>query len=133
MKRRKRFTIRLIALGFAVVGLSAAPAQAKVDEGLGYHWAGQGQQRIISADDRVDRVTPGPSNVVVYPTTTRILSADDLTNRVTPAPSQPTVVSSNDGFEWGTTIGLSGIVLVLGALGMYLIVHQSQKGKFASA
>jgi len=133
MKRRKRFTIRLVALGFAIVGLSAAPAQAKIDEGLGFHWAGPAQQGMIAPDDRVDRVMPGQSTQsnVVYPT--RILSADDLTNRVTPTPSQPSVTTtSDDGFEWGT-IGISGMVLLLGALGGYLIVHQSKKGKLANA
>lgn len=132
MKRRKRFTIRLIALGFAVVGLSAAPAQAKIDEGLGYHWAGVAQATVKAPDNRVDRVTPGPSHYT-YKVESPALTADDVAGRVTPAPGQPTVVSSSDGFEWGTTIGISGIVLVLGAFGMYLIVHESQKGKFASA
>jgi hypothetical protein len=129
MKRRKRFTIRLVALGFAILAMSATPAQAKLDEGLGSHWVTPTQQGMISPDDRVDRVMPGTPNVV-YPT--RILSADDISGRVTPAPSQARVVSSDDGFEWGT-IGLSGMVLVLGALGGYLIVHQSRKGRLASA
>jgi hypothetical protein len=129
MKRKKRFTIRLVALGFAVLAIAATPAQAKIDEGLGFHWVTPAQQGMISPDDRVDRVMPGTTNVV-YPT--RILSADDISGRVTPAPSQPRFVSSDDGFEW-RTIGLSGMVLVLGALGAYLIVHQSQKGKLASA
>jgi hypothetical protein len=135
MKRRKRFTIRLVALGFVVVAVSAAPAQAKLDEGLGFHWRSEQQQGMISPDDRVDRVVPGPTklNVVGVESSSRqILAADDLTGRVAPTPSQPSVVATDDGgYEWGT-IGMSGFVLLLGAIGAYLIVHQSNKGKLAS-
>jgi hypothetical protein len=135
MKRKKRFTIRLVALGFAVVAVSAAPAQAKLDEGLGFHWAGPAQQGMISPDDRVDRVMPGPSHqatVTGLKSSQQILSADDLSGRVTPVASQPSVVSSDDSFEWGT-VGISGFVLLLGAVGAYLIVHHSNKGRLASA
>lgn len=134
MKRRKRFTIRLVALGFAVVAFSAAPAQAKLDEGLGYHWAGAEQQGMISPDDRVDRITPGLSrqNVVDVKSSQQILSADDVSGRLTPAGGQPSVVASDDGFEFGT-IGISGFVLLLGAVGAYLILHHSNKGRLASA
>ena len=135
MKRRKRFTLRLVALGFAVAAFSAPAAQAKLDEGLGFHWAGPAQQGMISPDDRVDRVMPGPSHLTTVTgvkSSQQILSADDLSGRVTPAPSQVSVVSSDDGYEWGT-VGISGFVLLLGALGAYLIVHHSNKGRLASA
>jgi hypothetical protein len=135
MKRRKRFTLRLVALGFAVAAFSAPVAQAKLDEGLGFHWAGPAQQGMISPDDRTDRVMPGPTQQGVIDFTSsygKVLSADDLSGRVTPAPSQVSVVSSDDGYEWGT-VGISGFVLLLGALGAYLIVHNSNKGRLASA
>jgi len=134
MKRRKRFTIRLIALGLAIVAVSAAPAQAKLDEGVGFHWTSE-RQGTIAPDDRVNRVVPGATrlNVVALESSSvQILSADDLTGRVTPKPGQPSVVASDDdGFAWGT-IGMSGFVLLLGAIGTYLILHQSNKGKLAS-
>jgi hypothetical protein len=135
MKRKKRFTIRLVALGFAVAAFSAPAAQAKVDEGLGFHWAGPAQQGMIAPDDRVDRVMPGPSQqtTVTGVKSSQILTADDLSGRVTPAAGQPSVVSSDDGYEWGT-VGISGfVVLLLGAVGAYLIVHHSNKGRLASA
>jgi hypothetical protein len=133
MKRRKRFTIRLVALGFAVAALSAPAAQAKLDEGLGYHWAGAEQQGMISPDDRSDRVMPGQTqqSVAGVKSSQQVLSADDLSGRVTPAPSRLTVVASDDGFEWGK-MGISGIALLLGAAGAYLILNESQKGRLAS-
>jgi hypothetical protein len=106
MKRRKRFTIRLVALGLAVAALSAAPAQATPDEGA------YGLQ---------------PSNVQSQP----LVTADDI-GRPTPEPSQPTVVASDNGIETGS-LAMSGIVLLLGAGAAFVAVHQTRKGRLASA
>jgi hypothetical protein len=106
MKRRKRFTIKLVALGLAVAALSAAPAQAIPDEGA------YGLQPLT-----VQRES--------------LVTADDI-GRPTPAPSQPTVVASDGGIETGS-LAMSGIVLLLGAGAAFVAVHQARKGKLASA
>ena len=44
MQRRKRLTIKLIALGFAVAAMAAPSAQARLDPGEG--------TKIVSSNDR---------------------------------------------------------------------------------
>jgi hypothetical protein len=105
MKRRKRFTIKLVALGLAVAALSAAPAQAVFDEGA------YGLQPYVQSET--------------------LVTADDI-GRPTPAPSQPSVVASDDGIEIGS-FAMSGIVLLLGAGAALVAVQQARKGKLASA
>jgi hypothetical protein len=106
MKRRKRFTIRLVALGLAVAALSAAPAQATLDEGAyGLEPYTVQSQSLVTADD-IGRPSPGPS--------------------------QPSVVASDDGIEIGS-FAMSGIVLLLGAGAALVAVHQVRKGKLATA
>jgi hypothetical protein len=104
MKRRKRFTIKLVALGLAVAALSAPPAQGKLDEGL------NGLQATY---------------------TQRLVTADDVTHP-SQVPSQPTVVQSDNGFELGT-LGVSGIVLLLGAGAAFMAIYQVRNRKLASA
>jgi hypothetical protein len=106
MKRRKRYTIKLVALGLAVTALSAAPAQAGLDEGL------NGLQPLTIESQS-------------------LVTADDI-GRPTPAPSQPVVVASDKGIEFGT-LAMSGIVLLLGAGAAFVAVQQTRKGKLASA
>lgn len=103
MKRRKRFTIRLVALGLAVAALSAPAAQAGLDEGV---------------------------NGLQPPYTERLVTADDI-GRPSPVSSQPTVVQSDDGIQiWPVAMT---IVLLLGAGAAFRGVHQVRKGKLASA
>ena len=123
MKRRKRFTIKLVALGFAVAALSAPPAQGKLDEGLNGLQAPY-TQRLATADDIV---RPSPLRQQEQP----LITADDVTHP-RQVPSQPTVFQSGDGFELGT-LGVSGIVLLLGAGAAFMAVYQVRNRKHAIA
>jgi hypothetical protein len=130
MKRRKRFTIRLVALGLAVAALSAAPAQARLDEGLnGLQPLTVHSESLVTADD-IGRPTPAPSQPLSVHSQS-LVTADDI-GRPTPAPSQPIVVASDDGIETGS-LAMSGIVLLLGAGAAFVAVHQARKGRLASA
>lgn len=123
MKRKKRFTIRMVALGLAVAGLAAPSAQAWVDEG------GVGGTRIVSPDDRP--LAHGAS-YSSYAQPHLVVSPDDrAVSRMSPAPEQPTLVSNDDGFEIGT-LQLTGIILLLGAGAAVLVVAQSRRSKLAS-
>lgn len=121
MKRRKRFTIKLVALGLAVAALSAAPAQAKLDEGLNGLQPSY-TQRLVTADD-IGRPTPMSPQP--------ILTADDVTHP-RQVPSQPTVFQKEGGFE-GDIIGISAFVLLLGMGAAFLAVHQVRNRRLASA
>jgi hypothetical protein len=126
MKRRKRFTIKLVALGFTVAALSAAPAQAIPDEGAnGLQPLAVQTESLVTADD-IGRPSPGPTNNVP-----QLFTADDI-QHPSLVPSQPTVVASDDGFEFGS-LAMSGIVLLLGAGAALVAVHQVRRGKLASA
>ncbi|MGH3081091.1 MAG: hypothetical protein ACRDNH_08160 [Gaiellaceae bacterium] len=57
MERRKRFTIKLIALGFAVAAMAAPSAQARLDPGDGTN----NGTNIVTSQDRpraIPRVSP---------------------------------------------------------------------------
>jgi hypothetical protein len=128
MRRRKRFTIKLVALGLALAAISASPAQAKLDEGLGMPRQSE-PILVVSPDDRNLDLTPAVQiepNVIVSPDDRRL-------SRMSPvAAAQPSLVSSDDGFELGT-FGMGGIILLVGAAGTLLALHQTRKGKLASA
>ena len=97
MRRRKRFTIRLVALGLATAAVATPTALAIPDEGL------NGLQ---------------PIEVV------SLRTADDVAHPSL-AESQP-VVSSDDGFTI-TTLGISGIVLLLAAGAAFMAMHQVRR------
>ena len=127
MKRRNWFRIRFVALGLAVAAISAPAAQAKLDEGLGLPKQSE-PTLIVSPDDRNLQLmapTQVEPNIVVGPD-------DRAVRRSEVAPSQPSAISSDDGFELGT-LGLSGIVLLLGAAAIFVAVRQTHNGKLASA
>lgn len=125
MKRRKRFTIKLVALGFAVTALAAPTAQARLDQSSG------SATKVVSPDDR-------PIHGVGYSSYTQpsvVLGADDRSfNRMSPATSQtsPVSVSSDDGFELGT-LGMSGIILALAAGAALIAVHEARKHRLVGA
>jgi hypothetical protein len=125
MKRRKRFTIRLVALGFAVTALAAPTAQARLDQ------TGGGATKVVSPDDR-------PIHGVGYSSYTQpsvVLGADDRSfNRMSPVTSQssPVGVSSDDGFELGS-LGMTGIILVLGAGVALIAVRSARRHKLVGA
>jgi hypothetical protein len=128
MRRKKRFTIRLVALGFAVAAISAAPAQARLDEGLGVPKQSE-PTFAVSPDDRAVNLM-SPTQIAP----TLAVSPDDRAlSRVSPVtPSQPSTITSDDGFEIGT-LGLMGIALLMAAGLTVAAVYQGRRGKLASA
>jgi hypothetical protein len=124
MKRRKRFTIRLVALGFAVTALAAPSAQAYLDRG-------GATTPVVSPDDR-------PIHGVGYSSYTQpnvVLGADDRSfNRMSPVTSESTPVSasSDDGFEL-SMLGMTGIILALGAGVALIAVRSVRRHKLVGA
>jgi hypothetical protein len=110
MRRRKRFTIKLVALGLAVIGFSATPAQAKLDEGI------NGLQPMSIQTSKQHTLVPD----------------DRAGSREFPVSSQPRVVSDDDGFELAT-LGVSGIALVLAVGAMSVSIYGVRRRRMASA
>lgn len=128
MRRKKRFTIRLVALGFAVSALMAAPAQAYLDEGAGKRIK-SGALLQLGPDDRAlsrisTAVTPSP-----------VVSPDDRAlSRVSPETiNQPQpLATTDDGFGIGD-VGVPVLLLLLGAAMILMAVRHVQHGKLANA
>ena len=127
MKRRKRFSIRLIALGFAIAAIAAPTAQAvplnpdtnRVEHGL---YASAVNTEIVSPDDRKAHATWAPVE-------SKIVSPDDRKVHATWA-SQPAVADDDSSF--GTTSIVSGLMLLLvGGFGVALIARSVRKGRLA--
>ena len=121
MKRRKRLTIKLVALGLAVAAIAPTTAQAYLDE------LGSGGTQIVSVDDRpvhgTSYSTYSEPNVVVG-------SDDRAVPRMSPTTNQPSLVSSDEGFELGT-LGMTGIILALGAGAALIAVHETRRHRLA--
>lgn len=121
MKRKKRLTIKLVALGLAIAAIAPTAAQAYLDEG------GSGDTQFISVDDRpvhgMSYSTYSEPNVVVSPD-------DRAVSRISPGASQPSLVSSDEGFELGT-LGMTGIILALGAGAALIAVHETRRHRLA--
>lgn len=122
MKRRKRLTIKVVALGLAIAAIAPTTAQAYIDEG------GSGGTQFVSVDDRpihgMSYSTHSEPNVVVSPD-------DRAVSRMSPTTNQPSLVSSDDGFELGT-LGMTGIILALGAGAALIAVHETRRHRLAS-
>jgi hypothetical protein len=103
MRRRKRFIIRLVALGLAVAAISASPAQARLDEGTG-----------VPKQSEPTLKLPAPYEPTVgqgLPTSTR---------------------SDNDNDVAIVTLGVGGIILALGAGVAMVAVYEARKRRLAS-
>jgi hypothetical protein len=132
MKRRKRYAIRLAALGFAVTAIAAPTAQAG-PEGLTGPELRSVHESLVPTD-----VVRTPDNRVSF--TSRwepqpVMSPEDLVvQRTTPTSTpSPTSLSDDSRFEVSTT-ALTGMILLLAAGGAGIIVlRQSRKGRLASA
>lgn len=114
MRRRKRFTIRLVALGLATAAFATPTALAIPDEGL------NGLQPIEVVSLRTADDVEHPSLV----STPQVVTADDVAHPSL-VESQP-VVSSDDGFTI-TTLGISSIVLLLAAGAAFMAMHQVRR------
>lgn len=132
MKRRKRFAIRLVALGFAVTAVAAPTAYAGPDGMTGpelrtlHQSVAPTDDVVLAPDDRVSlgsRWEPQP-----------VMSPEDLVvQRTTPSTYSPTSIDSGSGFEFGTS-ALTGIVLILAAAGAgFVVLRQTRKGRLAGA
>ena len=130
MKRRKRFSIRLVALGFAIAAIAAPTAQAvpsdpdtnRVESGLYYSTT---DNAITSPDDRKMHATWATQTVGVE---TVIQSPDDRKVHATWAPQPASAVADDDGFGFGTTSIVSGLVLLMvGSFGLVLIARSVRR------
>ena len=121
MKRRKRLTIKVVALGLAIAAIAPTAAQAYLDE------LGSGGTQIVGVDDRplhgTSYSTYSEPNVVVG-------SDDRAFARMSPTTNQPSLVSSDEGFELGT-LGMTGIILALGAGAALIAVHETRRHRLA--
>jgi hypothetical protein len=132
MKRRKRYVIRLAALGFAVTAIAAPTAQAG-PEGLTGTELRSIHESLVPTD-----VVRTPDNRVTY--TSRwepqpVMSPEDLVvQRTTPTSTpSPTSLSDDSRFEVSTT-ALTSMILLLAAGGAgFIVLRQSRKGRLASA
>jgi hypothetical protein len=129
MRRRKRFSIKIVALGFAVSALLAAPAQAGLDEGIGWSKQSEAATLQLGADDRALLRMSTPTlepNVVVSPD-------DRAVNRISPDTwSQPTTVATSDDGYGIVDFGIGGTVLLLGAAAILVAARHVQNGRLAS-
>jgi hypothetical protein len=127
MRRKKRFTIRLVALGFAVAAISAPVAQAIPEgmDGSDLRAIQSGGQVVVSPDDRAIHGT-NPQLVI---------SPDDRPSpRTVPVqPAQPVSATDDSGFDLSNG-ALGGIVLALFAAMMisYSVYHVRRTHKPAS-
>ena len=132
MKRRKRFSIRLIALGFAVTAIAAPAALAvpsdpdtnRVESGLYYSAS---DNSITSPDDRKMHATWSQPSAV----DTVISSPDDRKVHAT-WPQQPTQAVANHDDGFGTDSIVGGLVLLLiGSVGIAVVVRTVRNGRLA--
>lgn len=130
MKRRKRFSIRLIALGLAVTAIAAPAAQAvpsdpdtnRVESGLYYSAV---DNQITSPDDRKMHATWSQRVETV------ISSPDDRKVHATWA-QQPTQAVANHDDGFGTDSIVGGLVLLLiGSVGIGVVVRTVRNGRLA--
>jgi hypothetical protein len=130
MKRQKRYTIKLVALGLAVAAVGAPAVQARPD--------GMTGSEVRSLHDSVVSATvTGPDDRAIHGTNPQVVvSPDDRVIHGTQSPtSSPQPVSADDGSGFDLSTGvLSGIVLLLAAGGMTAFsVYYTRKGRLASA
>jgi hypothetical protein len=106
MRRRKRFIIKLVALGLSVAAISASPVQARLDEGLGV--PRQSEPTLVIRPE--DRRAPWMS----------------------PATASRSRVSNDDNGVELVTLGVTVIILALGAGVALIAAHEARKRKLAS-
>jgi hypothetical protein len=129
MKRKKRFAIRLAALGFAVTALAAPTALAGPYDMTGPELRALHESvapTVLAPDDRVSlgsRWEPQP-----------VMSPEDLVvQRTTPSTYSPVSTDGGSGFEIGTS-AMTGIILLLAAGGTgFVVLRQTRKGRLAGA
>jgi hypothetical protein len=133
MRRKKRYALRLVALGFAVTAIAAPTAQAGPD-GMTGPEARSVHASLVATSD----VPNTPDNRVSYASRWEpqpVMSPEDLVVQRTQVTSTPAPTSADDGtrFEVSTPT-LTGMILLLVAGGAgFIVLRQSRKGRLASA
>lgn len=108
MRRRKRFIIKLVALGLAVAAISASPVQARLDEGTGVPRESEPTLVISPEERKAPWMAPAQA-------------------------SQPSRVSNDDDNDVAiVTLGVAGIILALGAGVAMVAVYEARKRRLAS-
>jgi hypothetical protein len=123
MRRKKRFTLRLVAVGFAVAALGAPAAQAMPEGVTGVELRGLHESQVLAV--KTDKVVAPHAATYSYP---------HGPSRVDTTPAAPPQIADDaGGFEIGT-VALSGIVLLVAAGGaIAIVIRESRKGKLAHA
>jgi len=127
MKRTKRFTVRRIALGVAIVAILAPVAQAKPTPA-------KKEQRSVA----VTAVKLGPGEIPYVTRTTVKLGAGEIPyvddGAVTPSTRQTQATTADNGSDIGFGLASGGvIVLVLvGGLG-FVAIRKTRNAKLAPA
>jgi hypothetical protein len=122
MRRKKRFTIKLVAIGFAVAAIGAPVAQA-IPEGLDGSDSrairADGSQSVVSPDDRVMHGT--------HPQVIRSPDDRPIHGVTSVQPTQSVSASDDRGFELSNGV-LSGLALaLLAAMMIGFSVHHVRK------
>jgi hypothetical protein len=133
MKRRKRYFIRLAALGFAVTAIAAPAAQAGPDGLTGPEMRSIHESLVATGD-----VVNAPDNRLSYASRWEpqpVMSPEDLVVQRTSSSPTPSPTSADDGsrFEVSTPT-LTGMILLLVAGGAgFIVLRQNRRGRLASA
>ncbi len=107
MRRRKRFIIKVVAVGLAVAAISASPVQAGLDEGTGVPKQSEPTLVISPEDRKAPWMAPAPA-------------------------SQPSRVSTDDDNDAAlVTLGVAGIILALGTGVALVAVYEARQRKLA--
>jgi hypothetical protein len=123
MRRKKRFTLRLVALGFAVAAFGAPAAQGMPQDLTGVELRGLHETRVLVA--KADSVSaPHGASYSTY---------SHVPSRVDDSAAPPQITEQAGGFEIGTG-AITGIVLLVAVGGATaIVVREARKGKLASA
>jgi hypothetical protein len=128
MRRKKRFTIRLVAIGFAVAAISAPVAQAIPEgmDGSDLRAIQSSGQVVVSPDDRAIHGT-NPQFVI---------SPQDRPSpgTIPVQPAQPVSAADDSGFELSNSVlGLFVLALLAVLMTGYAVYDVRKLGKPASA
>jgi hypothetical protein len=129
MKRKKRFTLRRIVLGLAVVAIAAPVAQAKPTP------ADRPDKVVI---DRTSSLELGPGEIPYVKRTSVTLGPGEIPSVddgiATPPPTQSASAAADDGYDIGFGIVSSAVILLLLAVGVSVVaIRQSRKAKLSPA
>ena len=127
MKRTKRFTVRRIALGVAIVAILAPAAQAKPTPA-------KKEQRSVE----VTAVKLGPGEMPYVSRTTVKLGAGEIPyvddGAVTPSTRQTQATTADNGSDVGFGLASGGVIVLalVGGLGL-VAIRKSRNAKLAPA